>query len=209
MKKLNIIAIVLVSLGLIIAFVPKESLRPQKVSEKQLAKELKEKTYYITPDAVAKMIIEKDPTLRLVDVREAFEFQKHSLPGATNISVAEITSDKWADFMNQSKYTIVLYSNGNVDAVGAWMLCRQKGYENIVVLQGGMNNWFETIMNPQKPASNVPDEELAKYEFRKAAGAALGGGGEAAAPSATAPKVDAPKPAACPAKKKGASGGCG
>jgi hypothetical protein len=32
-------------------------------------------------------------------------------------------------------------------------------------LQGDLNNWYETILNPQKPASTMTDEELAKYEF--------------------------------------------
>lgn len=212
MKKLNIIAIVLVSLGLIIAFVPKESVKPLKISEKQIASELKEKAFYISADDVAKMLVEKDPSLKLVDIREAAEFQKFSLPNATNLSLTDVVSDEWAEFMNQDKYTIVLYSNGNVDAVQAWMLCRQKGYENIYVLQGGMNYWYETILNPQKPTDLIADEEIAKYEFRKAAGIALGGGvaGDSTQKAATTVKTTAPKPLAAPAKKKkGASGGCG
>ena len=215
MKKLNILAIVLLSLGLIIALVPKESVKPLTVSEKQLAAELKEKSYFITADALAEMMVNKDPLLKLVDVRDPFEFQKFSLENATNISLNDIISNEWADFMNQDKYTIVLYSNGNLDAVEAWILCRHKGYENIYVLQGGMNNWYETILNPKKPASTVPDEELAKYDFRKAASSTLGGGGAAccdtaqAAAPVVAPAANTPKPAAAPKKKKGASGGCG
>ncbi|MEI7596211.1 MAG: rhodanese-like domain-containing protein [Bacteroidota bacterium] len=212
MKKLNIIAIVLVSLGLIIAFVPKESVKPSKLSEKQLITELKEKSFYISSDDVAKMIIEKDPTLKLVDVRDAAEFQKFSLENATNISISEITSDEQAEFMNQDKNMIVLFSNGNTEAVEAWMLCRQKGYENIYVLQGGMNNWYETILNPIKPSTNATDDELAKYDFRRAASTALGGGTSDSTQTTAipAPATSSPKPAACPTKKKkGASGGCG
>lgn len=215
MKKLNILAIVMLSLGLILAFVPKEAMKSEKVSQKQIISELKEKSYFITADALAAMLVEKDPTVKLVDVRDAFEFQKFSLPNATNLTLENIVSDEWSEFMNQDKYSIVLYSNGNVEAVEAWMLCRMKGYENILVLQGGLNNWYETILNPQKPASTMADEELAKYEFRKAAGNALGGGvsgdsASAAPANVAAPATSAPKPAAGGAKKKkGASGGCG
>ena len=117
--------------------------------------------------------------------------------------------------MNQSKNTVVLYSNGSVEAVEAWMLCRQKGYENIYVLQGGLNYWYETILNPAKPASTMSDEELAKYDFRRAAGSTMGGGAAccdttkgATMPVAT-PAASAPKPIQGVKKKKGASGGCG
>jgi rhodanese-related sulfurtransferase len=215
MKKLNILAIVMLSLGLILAFVPKEAMKSEKVSQKQIISELKEKAYFITADALAAMLVEKDPTVKLVDVRDAFEFQKFSLPNATNLNIENIVSDEWSEFMNQDKYTIVIYSNGNVDAVEAWMLCRMKGYENIFVLQGGLNNWYETILNPQKPASTMADEELAKYEFRKAAGSTLGGGVAGDSTSAAPAKMagsEAPKPkpaAGAAKKKKGASGGCG
>ena len=204
----------MLSLGLILAFVPKEAMKSEKVSQKQIISELKEKAYFITADALAAMLVEKDPTVKLVDVRDAFEFQKYSLPNATNLNIENIVSDEWSEFMNQDKYTIVIYSNGNVDAVEAWMLCRMKGYENIFVLQGGLNNWYETILNPQKPASTMADEELAKYEFRKAAGSSLGGvaGDSASAVPAKMAGSEAPKPkpaAGAAKKKKGASGGCG
>ena len=204
----------MLSLGLILAFVPKEAMKSEKVSQKQIISELKEKAYFITADALAAMLVEKDPTVKLVDVRDAFDFQKFSLPNATNLNIENIVSDEWSEFMNQDKYTIVIYSNGNVDAVEAWMLCRMKGYENIFVLQGGLNNWYETILNPQKPASTMADEELAKYEFRKAAGSSLGGvaGDSASAVPAKMAGSEAPKPkpaAGAAKKKKGASGGCG
>ena len=53
----------------------------------------------------------------------------------------------------------VFYSNGTQDATEAWMLTRQLGYENNYVLQGGLNYWAETIMNPQAPKSTSSDDE--------------------------------------------------
>jgi hypothetical protein len=60
----------------------------------------------------------------------------------------------------------------------------------------------------------MADEELAKYEFRKAAGSSLGGvaGDSASAIPAKIAGSEAPKPkpaAGAAKKKKGASGGCG
>ena len=85
------------------------------------------------------------------------------------------------------------------------MLCRQLGYENNYVLQGGLNYWVETIMNPEKPGPTSPDEEIARYNFRKGAGQALGGGAEMETSSQPAPEL--PKIAPRPQKKR-AQGGC-
>jgi hypothetical protein len=40
-------------------------------------------------------------------------------------------------------------------------------------MEGGLNYWAEVIMNPLPPASTSPNEELARYQFRKAASNAL------------------------------------
>jgi hypothetical protein len=87
------------------------------------------------------------------------------------------------------------------------MVTRQLGYHNNYVLEGGLNYWFDAFMNTQKPASTSPDEEFAKYDFRKSAGLALGGGGVV---TATQEQSSASaKPAIKPAgKKKKAAGGC-
>ena len=102
----------------------------------------------------------------------------------------------------------VLYANGTTNASQAWMLLRQKGYKNLYVLKGGLNYWAETIMNPNKPAITNPDDELAQYDFRKAAGGVLGGG--TLAPAEGQSSVNAPSLQSLPSapKKKRAAGGC-
>ena len=57
------------------------------------------RTQYITPDVVADMIIKKDPSLRLIDVRSQDEFEKFSLPGAINIPATDLLSDQYADIL--------------------------------------------------------------------------------------------------------------
>ena len=74
------------------------------------------------------------------------------------------------------------------------------------MLQGGLNYWAETIMNPQKPSSTSPDDEIAKYDFRKGASAALGGG---VLQTSSSTKTSGPKPPIKKRKKKKrAAGGC-
>jgi rhodanese-related sulfurtransferase len=153
------------------------------------------------------LIVKKDPTLRLIDVRSQDEFEKFSLPGAINVPIADLLSDQYADILNQDVKMNVFYSNGSLTANEAWMVTRQLGYKNNYVLEGGLNYWFDAILNPKKPESTSSDEEFAKYDFRKSAGSALGGGGivESAAASSSPSEKPAVKPIA---KKKKASGGC-
>ena len=87
------------------------------------------------------------------------------------------------------------------------MITRQLGYNNNFVLEGGLNYWFASILNPQKPASGSPDEEFAKYDFCKSAGLALGAG--TAVQTTQNQGAASAKPEIKPAgKKKKASGGC-
>ena len=70
------------------------------------------RTQYITPETVADMIVKKDPTLQLIDVRSQDEFEKFSLPGAINIPVTDLLSEKTDTDSNQDVKMNIFYSNG-------------------------------------------------------------------------------------------------
>ena len=208
MKNLNprvLLALFIIPLGMILAFVPANTTHPYKLSPEDLLEHVNSGMQYFTPDEVAHMVVTKDPSLVLIDVRAETEYEKFHLPGAINIPLSSLLDDQWTDYVNQDLRYNVFYSNGTVNANEAWMLTRQLGYQNNFVLQGGLNYWVETIMNPEKPASTSPNEEIAKYDFRKGAGQALGGGAMIESSDQVAPELPkiAPRP-----KKKRAEGGC-
>jgi len=207
MKPLTRLAIFIVPLGLILAAVPQNTTNPYKLTATQLLEEVNTRTQFVSPETVADMIVNKDPVLQLIDVRSQDEFENYSLPGAINIPVADLLSDQYADALNQDVKMNVFYSNGTLHANEAWMITRQLGYGNNYVLEGGLNYWFENILNPQKPSSTSSDEEFAKYDFRRAASQALGGGSLVEQQANT--KTASPKPVikSIPKKKK-AAGGC-
>ena len=208
MKNLNprvLLAFFIIPLGMILAFVPANTTHPYKLSPKDLLEHVNSGMQYFSPDEVAHMIVSKDPSLVLIDVRAETEYEKFHLPGAINIPLSSMLDDQWEDYINQNLRYNVFYSNGTVNANQAWMLTRQLGYKNNYVLQGGLNYWVETIMNPEKPAATSPNEESAKYDFRKGAGQALGGGAVNESSDQAAPELPkiAPRP-----KKKRVEGGC-
>jgi len=201
------LALFIIPMGLIIAAVPQNKTKPYKLTADELLAEVNTRSQYVTPETVADMLVNKDPSLRLIDVRSQDEFEKFSLPGAINIPASDLLSEQYADILNQDVKMNVFYSNGTLSANEAWMVTRQLGYTNNFVLEGGLNYWFDSILNPQKPASTSPDEEFAKYDFQKSAGMALGGG--APVQAAQDNGSPSPKPAIKPAaKKKKAAGGC-
>jgi rhodanese-related sulfurtransferase len=202
------LAAFVIPLGLIIAAVPQNTTHPYKITASQLLEEVNTRTQFITPETVADMIVKKDPVLQLIDVRSQDEFEKFSLPGAINIPITDLLSEKYVEIFDQDVKMNVFYSNGTLVANEAWMLTRQLGYNNNYVLEGGLNYWFEAILNPQKPSSTNPDEEFARYDFRMGAAQALGGGAVVAR-SSEGNAGAKPKPVikATPKKKK-AAGGC-
>ena len=210
MKPLHFLTLILLILAMIIALVPQNTTRPYKLTAEQLLAEIRTGTQFVTPDEVADKIIKKDPSIQLIDVRNPREFDQFNLPGSINIPLQDILSENNFEVLNQGTKMNIFYSNGSTEANEAWMVTRQLGYQNNYVLQGGINYWMETVMNPLKPASTSANDEIAKYDFRKAASMALGGGDATAmAPASASPATSAPKPGVVPVKKKKkASGGC-
>jgi sulfur-carrier protein adenylyltransferase/sulfurtransferase len=202
-----LLALIIVPMGLIIAAVPQNTTHPYKLTAQELLRDATGKDHFVTPDAVADLIIQKDPGLQLIDVRTPDEFEKFSLPGAINIPVSDLLAPEYADIINQDVKMNVFYSNGTLQSNQAWMITRQLGYENNYILQGGLNYWAQTIMNPSNPPTTSPDEEIARYDFRKGASMALGGGAleNIQASSGTNNPVE---PIVKKASKKKVQGGC-
>jgi Rhodanese-related sulfurtransferase len=206
MKMRLILASVFIPLGIIIAAIPENTTKQFKLTAEELLGEVKDGTQFVSTDEIADMLVQKDPSLQLIDVRSQAEFEKYSLPGAINIPLTQILSNEYEGYINQGVKMNVFYSNGNLKANEAWMLARQLGYENNFVMQGGLNYWAETILNPEAPKSVMADDEIAKYDFRKGASAALGGGNAMVTNTNTEKN---PKPTIKKRKKKKrAVGGC-
>lgn len=202
-----VLAIFIIPLAIVIAAVPENTTKPYKLTIEELVTEITEGAQYFTADEIADYIVQKDPSIQLIDVRSIPEFETYHLPGAINIPLANIISDDWLDYLDQDVVTNIFYSNGTVNANQAWMICTQRGFMNNYVLQGGLNHWAETIMNPEKPKAYAPGDDFAKYDFRKAMNSALGGGTleantESVQTAAPMPPVIKKK------KKKRPQGGC-
>lgn len=204
-KKYVILAGLLILLGIGLAVLPDRQ-HLNEIEPRQLMSEIMSHSRYLSTDEVARKIIEKDPSYIYVDVRDAEQFGKFSLPGAINVPLSQLLDSGKTILLNQKVRDVVFLSNGDLTAEKAWMLCRRMGYERLYVMQGGLNRWAETIMNPTAPLASAPSQDFDEYEFRKGASAFFGGASDAAPvkPKAVPQKIIVkPKTNSAPA-----AGGC-
>lgn len=135
----------------------------------KLLEDINTETAIKTTDEVADLLVKEDPSVMLIDVRSKDDYDKWHLKGAKNIPLNNLYSEESLDNFGLLGVNYILYSNGTVDAQSAWIMLRLKDFKNIFVMQGGANHWYETILKPVPPANVEDDEEVAKYDFRKAA----------------------------------------
>ena len=70
-------------MGLIMAAIPQNTTHPYKLTPEQLLEHVNSGMQYITPDEIADMIINEDPSLLLIDVRGADEYENYHSHGTS------------------------------------------------------------------------------------------------------------------------------
>lgn len=164
-----IISIIIISLGSIAAILPRTKTSSTQLTADQLLMEMKRQTYVVSVDELADLLINGDPSILLIDVRDTTAYHAYHLPGAINIPLKNLLDPEWVPYVDQISQKNIFYSNGTTLSNEAWIVTKQLGFKNNYVLGGGLNDWFSTIIKPVKPASTDPGETWTLYETRKAA----------------------------------------
>ncbi len=146
-----------------------DSNKQKQIDAQKLLWEIIQPTRYVSTDQVAKMIIQKDPSLELIDVRSADEYAKFSLPNSINIPLDSIVNENSMDYFGIPGTNVVFFSNDAIKADEAWVLTKRLGFNATYVMKGGLNRWIETIIQPKEPAEESPRTAFETYEFRKGA----------------------------------------
>jgi rhodanese-related sulfurtransferase len=164
----KILAVVFIALAGGLVLLPKhekqEGIKPQALLSNVISPER-----YISTDILADKLISQDPSYLLIDVRDKDSHANYTLPDAINIPLSKLLDEESEIYLNQDAYNIVFFSNDNFHANQAWILCTRLGYKNLHVLEGGLNQWYNTIINPPKPTEDMPATAFELYTFRKAA----------------------------------------
>ena len=199
--------ILLILTGIILAFSPVEYGSAKKADTETIARQIIDREDHITAEQLGHLIIDNDPDYLLIDVRSVQEFNDFHIKSAVNIPLEELFKPEYLTSLDPDKY-LVLYSNGGTHAAQAWVLFKQKGFNNTAVLLGGLNYWVDVYSNPTPPAGVHPDSEVFRYQFLKSAGPHLLGDGKVSTEATEAAPPAPVKPFKRKKKTKGADEGC-
>ena len=208
-RSYQILALILIILAGGLFLIPKHP-KHEGISPELFAKNILSTERYITSDQLADRMVNDDPVLLLIDTRSLEEYQSFSLPDAIHIPLSEIFSEELNPYLDQNIYDIILFSNDNFIAEQAWMLCKRMDYQRLYILDGGLNTWFSTIIEPIPPKESMSQEAFELYAFRRAAGKYFGVANDTVEIEVKPIRKTAPKKVVTKPKKKKRmpEGGC-
>lgn len=160
------ITVLLVGLGVLLAFMPNPSTQKFKLKPHELLAKSASEEIYFTVDEVARFVNTEDSTVQLVDLRNEEEFNKCNIPGSVNIPFDDLLDPDWSGYFNQEKVRTVFYGNGDQFANIAWTIATGLGYENSFIMKGGLNEWYKTVMLTQFEGETITPRENALFENR-------------------------------------------
>lgn len=202
-KKYFIPVFLMVGLGLVLVILPPKK-SYNEMQPEELLRQINSSSRFITTDEIAERMIEKDPSLLLIDVRSFENYLSFTLPGAINIPLEEILNPEQLNIILQEGMDFVFFSNGSILSDQAWILANRKGLKNIYIMKGGINEWFDNFFVNTAPGESAPVSAQELYQFRKGVRQFFTGGDVQAAPQTTTETIKLePK-----AKKSAAEGGC-
>lgn len=143
--------------------------KPKEIEPVNLAIAYNDPSRFLTVDEVTDRLVKKDPGMVLIDVRPADQYKGFAIPGAINIPVDSLLTDQALDILRKKELDKVIYSNSDVLSDQAWILCTRLSLPGVFVLEGGVNNWFKSIVQGTEPLPGSPNEAFDLYSFRQAA----------------------------------------
>jgi rhodanese-related sulfurtransferase len=164
------LSIILLSLGIILALLPLTGSRSFTAKPQRLLSEVLDKNTWFTVDQVAKFVANEDSSIQLVDLRSPEEFNNMNIPGSVNIPYIQFIEIAPGTLPVSDKMKYILYSNGDYDANNAFVIARGLKLNNVYVMEGGLNEWFNIIMNSHFTGGRISARENALFENRKRAG---------------------------------------
>ena len=159
-------SIILLGLGLILALLPLSGSRSFTVNPKKLLSEVLDNSTYFTVDQVAKFMVYEDSSVQIIDLRTPEEFRTLNIPGSINVPYSKLLDNDPGSFLNNGKARNIFYSNGDFDSNFAIAIERGLNFNNTYVMKGGLNEWFNTVMNSNFTGERISARENALFETR-------------------------------------------
>lgn len=166
----NYIVLVIIAVGLAIGILVMDRTEQiQDIDPETLAVNYNDPSRFLSIDEVTDRLVSKDPGLLLIDVRPAEQFKMFAIPNAINIPLDSLLANSTLELMRMTEMDKVLYSNSGVSSDQAWLLMERMNMPSVFVMEGGLNNWFKSIVQASAPPSTASREDFDLYSFRLAA----------------------------------------
>ena len=159
----------LLCLGIILALLPLSGSRSFTVRPQKLLSEVLDNSTYLTVDQVAGFIISEDSSVQVIDLRTPDEYRMANIPGSINIPYAKLLEIDPGSILNNGKTRNIFYSDGDFNSNFAFAIARGLNIRNTYVMKGGMNEWFNTVMNSSFTGERISARENALFETRTSA----------------------------------------
>ena len=160
------LSLVLLSLGLILAFLPRNANRSLVARPEKLLSKVLDESSYFTTDQVARFVVTEDSTVQIIDLRSPEEYKSFNIPGSVNVPYNEFLNNDPAVYLNKGNIKTIFYSNGELDASYAVTISIGMKHKNAFVMKGGLNEWFNTVMNSSFTGEKISARENALFETR-------------------------------------------
>lgn len=157
---------ILICLGLILYFLPITGGRSFTSKPQKLLTEVLGDNIYITPDQVAGYVISEDSSVQIIDLRTPEEFKEANIPGSINIPYGKLLDNDLALYFNNGKTRNIFYSNGDFNSSYTLTIARGLGFNNTFIMKGGLNEWYNTVINSSFKGEKISARENALFETR-------------------------------------------
>jgi Rhodanese-related sulfurtransferase len=156
----------LLCIGVILALLPLSGSRSFTVRPQKLLSEVLDENTYFTVDQVARFVVSEDSSVQIIDLRIPEEFRTMNIPGSINIPYSKLLDSDPGSILNDGKTMNIFYSNGDFDSNYALAIARGLNIKNTYVMKGGLNEWFNTVMNSNFTGERITAKENALFETR-------------------------------------------
>lgn len=164
------LSVILLGLGIMLALLPLTGNRSFTVRPQRLLSEALDEKSWFTVDQVARFIVTEDSTIQLVDLRSSEEFNWINIPGSVNIPYDQFIEIAPGIIQVSGNIKYILYSNGDYDSNNAFIIARGLKLKNVYVMKGGLNEWFNSVMNSRFTGERISARENALFGNRRLAG---------------------------------------
>jgi hypothetical protein len=120
---------------------------------------------YMTADELAFRVLDGDPRLLVLDLRDEVAQKKLAFPGTVSVPLEGLFAKEWQPLLGRRHTTRVFVDEDGSRALQGALLAERLGYDNVSVLQGGLAELRRTILDyePAGPVTSAADKDTDRF----------------------------------------------